>query len=243
MQKKIVILVVIISAVLLVGVTAFSVGNTYEEKDMTEVVVDGEKDMADFSVNMFEEAGIETFSEICQSAAMYAAFDALVARGEHLDSIEIEYLHSNRTFGEGTNIDASRRELTHEWASFFANYGWELYDAFMYDGIANVIESTEMSILIIGDIIYWVQSGKMPVLSIEEKEALLALYEDRLSLEQEFLLRLESYLESYHRFGIPYDIRALSGEREFLYFLSESQFELGARLQEVIDNHAASQHD
>ena len=224
-----VILAVIISAVVFVGITAFSMGGTY-----------GEEDMTDFSVSTSEEVGIEVFSETYQSAAMHIAFDALIAQGEYLDSLEIEYVHGERTFGVETDIDSARRKLMHEWAAFFVKYGWELYDAFMYDDIANVIASTEMSILIVGDIIYWIQSGRMPVLSIEEKEALLALYEDRLAVNQEFLFRLESYQEAYHRFGTQYDIRALSGEREFLYFLSESQYELGAILQEVIDNHRST---
>jgi len=194
-------------ALLLAGITALALSNAPEE------------------ILQPEEIAAQL-----QDEAMHAAFDLLIEQGYVLDEAQAETDAGRGEFSL-EEIDAARRDLTHEWANFFQTFGWELYDAFMYRDIAHLIESTEMSMLVIGDFIYWNQTGKWPTINAEEADAFHALFEDRLRLNQEFLERLETIQETRS----DYDIRALSGELEFMYFLSESQRELEARLQAIID--------
>jgi len=211
MRKRIIIFLA--GALLLAGITAFAFSNTPEELLPPEEILQPEEIAAQL-----------------QEEAMHVAFDLLMEQGDVLDEAQAETDAGRGEFSL-EEIDAARRELTHEWVGFFQTFGWEMYSAFMYRDIEHLIESTEMAICIIEELLYWNETGKRPTINTEESEAVRALFEDRLRLEQEFLDRLETIQETRS----DYDIRALSGEREFMYFLSESQLELGARLQAIID--------
>jgi len=211
MRKRI--LVFVLVALLLAGITALALANAPEELLPPEEILEPEE-----------------IAARQQEEAMDAAFDLLLAQEYELDEAA-EQARDGRGELSLEEIDEARRELTHEWVSFFQTFGWERYDAFMYRDLDHLIEETKMSMFIIEGHIYWNQTGKWPTANVEEAEAFHALMEDRLRLNEEFLERVEEIQRSRS----DYDIRALSGELEFMYFLSESQLELGARLQAIID--------
>jgi hypothetical protein len=178
------------------------------------------------AVNEKELTG-EALAQQLQREAMYAEYEALIEREEALTR-EHEEL-SSRGRSDDTAYDLAWKEITHGWAEFFDTFGWELYDTYLYHDIDHVIQSTEGGMLGISDMLYWLDIGKIPVDCPEEIAALRAIFEDRMRLNQEFLGRLTEIQQTRQ----PYDIRALSGELELMYFLAESQFELSEQLQEV----------
>lgn len=167
----------------------------------------------------------EIFSALVEKAVALDEREGIMRENATQENGDIDLTRAEFT-EERAAIDRERRDLTHEWVAFFMEFGWERYNGFLYADITQVIESTQRSIYILGDFIYWNETGKRWTISAEEQDAFGALFEDRLRIEQEFLERLQRI----QRTGAPYDIRALSGEREFLYFLHESQRELGSLL-------------
>ncbi len=106
------------------------------------------------------------------------------------------------------------RQLRKDLLSFYQTYGWDHYDDFLYHDREALLKFVDEVIASLGDCINMVENDLMPLGEGETKEGMIALYENRIDIFNAFIEKVKAAGES--------DIRALSGELDYIYEIYEN---------------------
>jgi len=168
-----------------------------------------------FSVNAMSD---ETENESVQNGEAAAPIDAVEAEEkyealiERAEEVEEKFANSEQmSDAEMDEIILEDSEVRTELAEYYMEYGWDNYDGVVYADKETLIQKAENNIEILHDIIQQVENDYTS--TEPTKEEFIAFYKNRIILNENFILKVQS--------SDDLDVKALSGEYEYMYFLGD----------------------
>ncbi len=157
---------------------------------------------------LFLFAGCGMGNEESAKEADFAKLQELEAEIDRLAKIE------NKTEEEELAYRKAIEKSIQDTVNYYETYGWDEYP-FAFEDKESLIKEAEEGIKIHEGFIYQIENDIMPIGADETKEEHIAIERGRIKIIEDFIEKVKAADES--------DLRALTGEYDYLYELHENR--------------------